>query len=185
MNLQLAVGFGGMLVALLFLVGSLLIFGRVFRRLQLEFRQLKDDVERIDMRYEQLEKRLKETFSAIEQRILQLNQMVADIKTMKEDSMNLIKKAETPIFVYSDRWTTADSEFLIAVENSAMAARPINKWAAKSWMEGRTYLVWAPNSEIAMRNLQIRFSVAAGYEVGTPVPSPLGLGVLWDLATTA
>ena len=185
MNLQVAVGFGGMLVALLFLVGALLIFGRVVRKLSLEFRQLKDDVERIDMRYEQLEKKLKEIFSTIEQRIVQLNQMAADIKVLKEDAVNLIKKAEMPFYVYSDRWTTADTEFLIAVENTAMAGRPINRWSVKSWMEGRTYVVWAPNAEIALRNVQVRFSVSAGYVVGAPVSSPLGLAVIWEVETTA
>ena len=185
MNLQVAVGFGGMLVSLLFLVGSLLIFGRVFRKLHLEFRQLKDDVERIDMRYEQLEKKLKEIFSTIAQRILQLNQMAADIRVLKEDGVDLIKKAELPFYVYSDRWTTADTEFLVAVENPGMGGRPINKWSAKSWREGRTYIVWAPNSEIAMRNIQVRFSSTAGFVVGAPISSPLKLGVMWDLATSA
>ena len=185
MNLQIAIAFGGMMVALLFLFGALMLFGRVARRLHLEFRKLKDDVERIDLRYEQLQKKLKEIFESGEQRIKQMNQMVEDVRLLKEDTANLIKKAELPFFLYSDRWTTADTEFLVAIENSSMTGRPLNKWAIGSWLSGRTYVVWAPNAEIALRNVQVKFSPTAGFIVNQPITSPLGFGALWEIASTA
>jgi hypothetical protein len=55
---DLLYGFVGILVALLFFFGSLVLCARSIRRASLHVQQIRNDVERMDMRFVQLEKQL-------------------------------------------------------------------------------------------------------------------------------
>lgn len=180
-NLTIAFGFVGILMSLVFLLGSLLLFARSFRRVTLGFRLLQEAVQRSELRLEQLEKQIELTRNNIMACGGKLKQIADDINVMKEETTSLLVKADATFFLLSDRWTTADSEFLAPVRNPGMLGRPIHRSVIDSWTIGRTYVVWAPTAEIAMRHLETRFPVAGGFIIGDVVPSPLNLGERWEI----
>jgi len=90
---------------------------------------------------------------------------------------------EAPIDLLSDRWTMADTEFLVTITNNSMVGRPIRKFTIRSWADGRTYVVWAPNTEIAARLVEARFAAGGGYEAGAMIASPLNLAKRWEIAS--
>jgi cell division protein FtsL len=182
-NYDLLYGFIGIIVSLLFFVGSLLLCARGIRRASLHVRQLKLDVERLDMRYAQLEKQFELAKNTVEARRARLEQIAKDLTTMREETTSLINRAEAPIYVLQDRWTPADSEFLVTVRNASVVGRPIQKLSIRTWTEGRTYVVWAPNAEIASRLIEQRFPPSSSYEMGAIIASPLALAKRWDVAS--
>ncbi len=183
MKYEIIYGFIGILIALLYFVGALLLCARGIRRASIHTREVREDVERMEMRYTQLEKQLEIALATIEARKGRLEQIAKDLTVMREETTCLILRAEAPIYLLSDRWTMADTEFLVTVTNPSMVGRPLQKLTIKSWAEGRTYVVWAPNTDIASRLVEARFAAGGGYDAGAMIASPLNLAKRWEVAS--
>ena len=183
MKYEMIYGFVGILIALIYFVGALLLCARGIRRASLHTREVREDVERMDMRYVQLEKHLEIALATIEVRKGRLTQIAQDLATLREETTSLIMRNEAPIYLLSDRWTMADTEFLVTITNGSMVGRPVQKFTIQSWADGRTYVVWAPNTDIAARLVEARFAAGGGYEAGAMIASPLNLAKRWEVAS--
>ncbi len=178
---------GDVVLSLIGLAGSLaffglmaVVFGRAVTAAQERFRTLEYELERMEARCETLERELEQITADNDSREVRIDQIKEETESLREQTNNIISRANSIFYIFNDRWTSADDEFLVPVRNLAMFGRSLHRQVIESWSEGRSYIVWAPRLDVALRQVETRFPVTGGYLVGAAISSPLKLAPKWN-----
>lgn len=183
MTVELIFGLIGVVLGLSFFFTMLLLFGRAVRRAQGQIDLLRHETERMAAQVKVLEQQRLQLVADNEARRQRAGMVAKDIAILRDQTVGVIKKAQQVYYILSDRWTTADEEWIVPIRNLTMFGRSFHRDVIESWSEGRSYVVWAPRSEIAMRQVETKFPASGGYLVGAPVPSPLKFATKWAIKT--
>jgi hypothetical protein len=177
-------------VSLLGLAGSLgffglmmVLLGRAVNAAQERYRSMSYELERIDGRCEVLEREREQISADNDSRRVRIEQIKEESESLRVETANIISRSNSVFYIFNDRWTIADEEWIIPVRNLAMFGRSLHRQVIESWSEGRSYVVWAPKIDIALRQVENRFPVTGGYLIGAPVASPLRLATKWTYKT--
>jgi len=179
----MVLGLVGLTLALLFFIGMCILLGRAVMRAQGGIRALSEEIERVEARVTLIRKQKIDFIADIEVRRVRVDQIVQEVKKLRDATTGLINKAEMVFYILSDRWTVADEEWIVPVRNLAMFGRSLHRNVIETWSEGRNYVVWAPRMDIVMRQVETKFPPTGGYLIGAPVPSPLKLALKWQAET--
>lgn len=185
MNFDMILGLAGLTLALIFFVAMIYLFGRAVLRAQGGIRVLHEQIESANARLQIFKKQKADLAAEVEARRARVAAVIQDTKELRESTTGLINKAQMVYYILSDRWTSADEEWIVPVRNLAMFGRSLHRSVIESWSEGRNYVVWAPRQDIVLRQVETKFPVTGGYLIGAPIPSPLKLALKWQSETAA
>jgi DNA repair exonuclease SbcCD ATPase subunit len=169
----------GVLLSLVFFALMAISLGRAITQAQARLGSIQYEIERFTARCEIFERECEAVEAETDSGKLRVEQAQSESNTMRDRTNNIIAKAQSVYYVFADRWTVADEEFIVPVRNTAMTGRALHKQVVQSWIDGRSLVVWAPRAEMALRQIEKRYPVAAGNVIGSPIASPLRLAPRW------
>jgi hypothetical protein len=180
MNNDVFVSLFGLALSLSFFGFMAVVFGRAVTAAQERYRGLEYELERITARCEVLERELEQITADNDSREVRIDQIKQETEALRAQTSNIISRANSVFYIFNERWTSADEEFLVPVRNLAMFGRSLHRSVIQSWSEGRSYIVWAPRLDVALRQVETRFPVSGGYLIGAAIVSPLKLAPKWN-----
>jgi len=169
----------GVLLSLVFFALMAIALGRAITQAQARLRSIQYEIERFTSRCEISERECETVEAETDSGRLRAEQAQTESNTMRDRTNNIIVKAQSVYYVFADRWTVADEEFIVPVRNTSMHGRALHRQVVQSWIDGRSLVVWAPRAEMALRQIEKRYPVAAGNVIGSPIASPLRLAPRW------
>jgi hypothetical protein len=169
----------GVLLSLVFFALMAISLGRAITQAQARLRSIQYEIERFTSRCEISERECEAVEAEADSGRLRAEQAQTESDKMRERTNNIITKAQSIYYVFADRWTVADEEFIVPVRNTAMHGRALHRHVVQSWIDGRSLVVWAPRAEMALRQIEKRYPTAAGNVIGSPIASPLRLAPRW------
>ena len=157
------------ILMLIFIYGALVLMlfrlRRVLANHDHEMAELNQTVAVFDVenaRMADYEEQRRVEIDAIEKEIAELNAKIAEI----EESISEAKQqARMRIYLGSERRTASDTEFLIKVTNDRMTAATRPTAYARSWANGRYYVIWATSLDTAQSIAFARFPQIANFTV--------------------